>query len=125
MIKSIILGASVLVGMVCAEETAVKPLQQEHQQLFEKRKVLEEQSHNERIHILQEADSCVKGAKTPDKYRACEKKEKESRQQFKEQQIPQHEALKQERDALKEKGMKMHEERMKNREIPRGTIETH
>jgi len=76
MIKSIILGASVLVGMVCAEETAVKPLQQEHQQLFEKRKVLEEQSHNERIHILQEADSCVKGAKTPDEYRACEKKRK-------------------------------------------------
>jgi flagellar biosynthesis GTPase FlhF len=125
MIKSIVLSVSVLVAIVFAEDAGVKPLQQEHQQLFEKRKALEEQSHNERIRILHEADNCVKGAKTPDEYRACEKKENESRQQLKEQQIPQHEALKQERDALKEKGIKMHEERMKNKAIPRGTIETH
>jgi FKBP-type peptidyl-prolyl cis-trans isomerase len=123
--KKIIMGISMLVLVATADDNTVNSIQQEHQQLFEKRKVLEEQSHNERIRILEEADSCVKKAKIPEEYKACEKKENESRQKFKEQQKPEHEALKKENETLKEKSMKIREERVKNRQYPKGVIETH
>lgn len=125
MIKSVVLSISLFMSIAYAEETPLRPLQQEHQKLFEKQKALEEVSHNERIRILQEADSCVKGAKTPSDYRACEKKEQDARQQLKEKQKPEQEALKHEREMLKEKALKQREERKKDREYPRGKIETH
>jgi hypothetical protein len=39
----------------------------------------ESYSHNKRISILQEADACIKNAKSKEAYKACEKKEKDSR----------------------------------------------
>jgi len=45
------------------------------------RKVANESySHQERIKILQEADTCIKTAKTKEEFRACEKKEQGARQ---------------------------------------------
>lgn len=131
--KTTFLIASLLIStLASSEDVASKPLKEQHQQLFEKRKGLEEQSHNERIRILQEADSCIKNAKTSQEYKACEQKEQQVRQTLKEQQKPQHEALKKEREALREKAiekkeerLKLREERMKNKEYPKGKIETH
>ena len=39
----------------------------------------ESYSHNKRISILQEADACIKNAKSKEAYRVCEKKEQEAR----------------------------------------------
>jgi hypothetical protein len=43
----------------------------------------ESYSHQERIKILQEADTCIHNAKTREEYRACEEKEKQEREQLK------------------------------------------
>lgn len=125
MTKIILIGAMLVVSQAFAQDTSVKPLEQERQQLFEKRKALEEQSHAVRIGILQEADNCIKAASTPQGYKECEQKENAARQKLKEQQKPQHEALQQERKTLQDKAMKMREERMKNKPMPQGTIATH
>jgi hypothetical protein len=108
-----------------AQELLTKPLQQDRQRLFEKRKALEEQSHAGRIAILQEADNCIKGASTPQGYKECEQKENAARQKLKEQQKPQLKALQQERKVLLEKAMKMRSDRTKNKPMPQGTIATH
>ncbi|MBD3807074.1 hypothetical protein [Sulfuricurvum sp.] len=122
--KSLFLISLLSATLLMAQE-GVHPLKAEYEQLFEKRKKIEEQSHNERIRILQEADSCIKSAKTPQEYKACEQKEQQSRQQLKEKLHPQLEALKNEREVLKEKVLKQREERMKNQQYPKGTIATH
>ena len=46
---------------------------------------LERRSHAGRIAILQEADRCIAAAATMAAYRACERQEKEARQQFRSQ----------------------------------------
>lgn len=124
-IVGVAIGSVIVVSHIIAHDVSVKPLQQERQQLFEKRKALEEQSHAGRIAILQEADNCIKGASTPQGYKECEQKENAARQKLKEQQKPQHEALQQERKALQDKAMKMRDEKMKNKPMPQGTIATH
>jgi hypothetical protein len=43
---------------------------------------IESYSHQERIKILQEADTCIHNAKTREEYRACEEKEKQEREQL-------------------------------------------
>jgi ABC-type glutathione transport system ATPase component len=43
---------------------------------------IESYSHQERIKILQEADTCIHNAKTKEEYKACEKKEKQEREQL-------------------------------------------
>jgi hypothetical protein len=125
MTKVIIVSVVLVLSSALAQELLTKPLQQDRQRLFEKRKALEEQSHAGRIAILQEADNCIKGASTPQGYKECEQKENAARQKLKEQQKPQLEALLQERKALSEKAMKMRDDRMKNKPIPQGTIATH
>jgi len=47
-------------------------------------KEMESDSHQARIQILQQADACIKAATSPDAYRQCEQKEKESRQALRE-----------------------------------------
>lgn len=125
MTKVIMVSVVLVLSSALAQELLTKPLQQDRQRLFEKRKALEEQSHAGRIAILQEADNCIKGASTPQGYKECEQKENAARQKLKEQQKPQLEALLQERKALSEKAMKMRDDRMKNKPIPQGTIATH
>jgi hypothetical protein len=44
---------------------------------------IESYSHQERIKILQEADTCIHNAKTREEYRVCEEKEKQKREQLK------------------------------------------
>ena len=43
----------------------------------------ESYSHNKRIQILQEADECIKNAKTKEEYKQCEKSEKKARKSLK------------------------------------------
>jgi ribosomal protein L16 Arg81 hydroxylase len=43
---------------------------------------IESYSHQERIKILQEADTCIHNAKTREEYKACEQKEKQEREQL-------------------------------------------
>jgi hypothetical protein len=43
---------------------------------------IESYSHQERIKILQEADTCIHNAKTKEEFRACEEKEKQEREQL-------------------------------------------
>jgi hypothetical protein len=50
---------------------------------LEKAVDIESYSHQERIKILQEADTCIHNAKTRKEYRACEEKEKQEREQLK------------------------------------------
>lgn len=125
MTKMILIGAMLVVSQAVAQDMSAKPLQHERQQLFEKRKALEEQSHVGRMGILQEADNCIKAASTPQGYKECEQKENAARLKLKEQQKPQLEALQQERKALQDKAMKMRAEKMKNKPMPQGTIATH
>jgi erythromycin esterase-like protein len=58
------------------------PNQELKNQELESIKNIESYSHQERIKILQEADTCIRNAKTMEEYRACEKKEKEEREQL-------------------------------------------
>jgi hypothetical protein len=44
---------------------------------------IESYSHQERIRILQEADTCIHNAKTKEEFRACEEKERQEREQLK------------------------------------------
>jgi hypothetical protein len=44
---------------------------------------IESYSHQERIRILQEADTCIHNAKTREEYKACEEKERQAREQLK------------------------------------------
>jgi hypothetical protein len=125
MTKVILMGVVLLLSQAVAQDIDSKPLQHERQQLFEKRKALEEQSHTGRIAILQGADNCIKGASTPQSYKECEQKENAARQKLKEQQKPQLKELQQERKVLLEKAMKMRSDRTKNKPMPQGTIATH
>jgi len=102
-------------------EASVDMTNQQRQDLFQKHKALEEKSHQERIKILQEADECVKHAATPQSYKECERREQAARLEFKKHHHPQKEALRHEREMIKEKSM----HQIKNQQYPRGTIETH
>jgi len=85
----IILGlyTSVLVSGELAQDVKAKhaSYQQERKTLFAEKKALESQSHKQRMAILDEAEKCIQGAKTGDEYRACEKKEQETREKYAEQ----------------------------------------
>lgn len=54
---------------------------------------IESQSHQERIGILNRADACIKAAKTPQAYKACEAQEKQERQVLRDKIRPQKEAM--------------------------------
>jgi hypothetical protein len=49
---------------------------------LEKAVDIESYSHQERIKILQEADTCIHNAKTKEEFRDCEEKEKQEREQL-------------------------------------------
>ena len=72
------------------------------QQLFEQRKTAEMASHQERIKILQIADACVRGANTPDAFKACEETERNSRKSFREQEHAKREQMKMQLSQLRE-----------------------
>lgn len=65
-------------------------------ELMQKKVGLESESHQERIRILQQADSCIKSAKSKEEYKACEVQEKQSRENLKEKMKSKHQELKQE-----------------------------
>lgn len=124
LIAGLIIGVTVSTSMY-GNEVPNGAIKQEHVQLMEKRKALESQSHQERIKILQQAEECIKNAANPKAYKECEEKEQSARKAFKEQQKPAKEELKKEFRGLKQKALEAKEERIKNREIKKGVIETH
>lgn len=106
-------------------EASVDIMKQEREDAIQKHKLLEAKSNQERNKILQEADKCMKNAVTPQSYKECEHREQAAILEFKKHHHPQKEALRHEREMIKEKSMQLHEEQMKKHQYPRGTIETH
>jgi len=102
-------------------EASVDMMKQEREDAFQKHKLLEAKSNQERNKILQEADRCMKNAVTPQSYKECERREQAARLEFKKHHHPQKEALRHEREMIKEKSM----HQIKNQQYPRGSIETH
>jgi hypothetical protein len=78
---------------VSAQDTATATPQQGNGQFLNQRVQIESQSHQERIGILNRADACIKAAKTPQDYKACETQEKQERQALRDKLKPQKEAL--------------------------------
>jgi hypothetical protein len=78
------------------KEARREKVEQVKKELMQKKVGLESESHQERIAILQKADSCIKGAKSREEYKACEQQEKQSRENLKEKMKSKHENLKQE-----------------------------
>lgn len=110
--------------LLVASERSEDIMHQQRQDLFQKHKALEEKTHQERMKILQEADECVKHAVTSQAYRECERHEQESKVEFKKHYHPQKEALRHEKEILKEKSKEMRVEKMQ-KSYPQGTIATH
>ncbi|MCP9850005.1 hypothetical protein [Cyanobium sp. Morenito 9A2] len=54
----------------------------QRQELFLKRRALEQKSHAGRIAILQQADRCISAAQTMEVFKDCEQKENQARQQL-------------------------------------------
>ena len=67
---------------------AADPLDIEKHQLFERLKMLEKESHQQRIAILEEAEVCISRAENFREYRKCEQKEKQAREEFKQKHKP-------------------------------------
>jgi hypothetical protein len=62
-------------------------------EMFAEFKAIESYSHRERVRTLQEAESCIQAAADRDQYRACEQREKESREHVLAQVKFRHDAL--------------------------------
>jgi hypothetical protein len=77
-------------------------------EMFAEFKAVESYSHRERVRILQEAESCIQAAANRDQYRACEQREKESRERVLE-------LVKARHDALRAKGEGMRQGMMSRR----------
>ena len=75
-------GASLAQGGSPATQTRPNLSETQRQELFQKRKSLEQRSHAGRIAILQEADRCITAAQTREAFKACEQKEQQARQQL-------------------------------------------
>ncbi len=108
----IALIAAGLVGSALAAE----PPQPGHgqamrQQMLDKMRTLESQSHRGRMHILKEAEGCIQAAQTPQTFRACEHKEHAARESLRDSMQPQRQAL---RDEFQ------HMRRERGQEAPQG-----
>lgn len=73
----IVLAVSALFSLSTLAETG--PYAEKRQELLERAKAAESASHQARIAILHEADACIKAARTPADYRACEQQEQAAR----------------------------------------------
>ncbi len=71
-------------------------VEQVKKELMQKKVNLESESHQERIRILQQADNCIKSAKSREEYKSCEEQEQQARENLKEKMKSKHQALKQE-----------------------------
>lgn len=80
-----------LSGLAAAAPTGEHPAP-----MLDRLKAIESHSHQSRIRILEEADRCIQAANTTQAYRACERKEREARDQLREELRPRHQALRQE-----------------------------
>jgi len=69
--------------------------------MFAEFKAIESYSHKERIRILQDAESCIQAARDRDQYRACEDREKQSREQVQAQVRARHDALRARAEGLR------------------------
>jgi hypothetical protein len=67
--------------------------QAQQQARLEQMKAIESASHQERIRILQQADTCIRAATTMDAYRNCEESEHNAREASKEQDRSKKDAL--------------------------------
>lgn len=121
--KWVIIVLLALLSLV-GSEASVDIMKQEREDVFQKHKLLEAKSNQEQNRILQEADKCMKNAMTPQSYKECERREQAARLEFKKHHHPQKEALRHEREMIKEKSMHLYEDQKKH-QYPRGTIETH
>ena len=71
--------------------------------LFERYKATESESHQARIHILQQAESCIQQAQDRKEYRQCEREEGTARRRARERTRQQREAIREEAMALRER----------------------
>ncbi len=71
-------------------------------EMFAEFKAIESFSHKERMRILQEADACIQAAMDRDKYRTCEQRENQARDQVKEQVKARHDALRAKAEGFKQ-----------------------
>jgi hypothetical protein len=78
----ILSGASLAQVGSPAAQTRPNLSETQRQDLFLKRRSLEQRSHAGRIAILQEADRCISAAQTREAFKACEQKEQQARQQL-------------------------------------------
>ncbi len=78
----ILSGASLAQVGSPAAQTRPNLSETQRQELFQKRRSLEQRSHAGRISILQEADRCITAAQTREAFKACEQKEQQARQQL-------------------------------------------
>ncbi len=77
-------------------EAKREKVEQVKKEMMQKRVALESESHQERIRILQQADSCIKSAKSKEEYKNCEQQEQQGRENLKEKMKSKHQDLKQE-----------------------------
>ncbi len=78
------------------KEDRKEKVEQVKKELMQKKVNLESESHQERIRILQQADNCIKSAKSREEYKSCEEQEKQGRENLKAKMISKHDSLKQE-----------------------------
>jgi len=71
--------------------------------LFERFKATESESHQARIHILQQAEACIQQARDRKAYRQCEREEGDARRAARERTRQQREDIREEAMALRER----------------------
>lgn len=97
-------------------DTAPAPQEGVKNEMFQKHKAHESQSHQDRIGILQTADTCVKNASTREQFRACEESERNSRKELKASNKEFREEMRSERSEMRNKMQEKREERRSDRE---------
>jgi hypothetical protein len=67
------------------QQTSPRLSETQRQELFQRRRAIEQKSHAGRIAILQDADRCISAAQNREAFRACEQKEQQARRQLRSQ----------------------------------------
>jgi len=105
-----------LIFIGCTNAVCADPAGQRGQML-EQQKAIESQSHQGRIQVLQQADTCIKDATTREGYRACEEREKAGREALRAQLQPQREAIQQQAQAMRQQRMAQRQQRQAERSV--------
>lgn len=95
----ILLASTIMTFSLSAEGNYPNP---DRQMMFSKMKEAELQNHQERMRILNESDSCIRSAGSPEALRQCNEREKAQHQQMKQQQHEKMEQFRQQHDQFRQ-----------------------